>query len=271
LLGTGTPIPQPKRAGPSTAVVIGGQGYLVDMGRGVVRQLHRISLLGEQALGLQRLSRVFVTHLHSDHVTGYPDMIATPPILGRNTALQVYGPPGIRVMSDHFLAAFAEDFARRPALADLEPSALLRVTEIVPGVVYEDLHVRVTAFPVTHPEWEYAYGYRFDARTRSIVISGDTAPAESVVEACAGCDVLVHEVYCASGMQKLIPNRDVWAYNRRAHTSAVELGELAARAQPKLLVLTHRLDYGCSPDDLIRNVRRSFEGEVVVGEDLTIY
>jgi len=271
LLGTGTPIPHRERSGPATGVVADGHGYLVDMGRDVVRQLRRIAQLGEPALGLRMLNRVFVTHLHSDHVTGYPDMIATPPILGRTKPLRVYGPPGLRAMSDHFFAAFAEDFARRPALAALEPRELLRVTEISPGVVYEDAHVRVTGFLVDHPDWKYAYGYRFDTPTRSIVISGDTGPTESVVEACAGCDVLVHEVYCETGMKKIIDSRGVWAYNRRAHTSAVELGELAARARPTLLILTHRIDYGCSPDDLIRNVRRSFDGQVVVGEDLSIH
>ncbi len=271
LLGAGTPIPHPDRSRPATAVIAGGRAYLVDLGSGVVQRANEANLLGIEALDVSRLAIAFVTHLHSDHTTGYPDLILTTATLGRREPLQVFGPPGLRSMTDHILAAYEEDIRQRPAIQADDPGTRVEVIEIAPGKVYEDLWVEVTAFRVAHGNWPQAFGYRFDTRKRSIVISGDTAPSDSVVDACTGCDVLVHEVYCAEGMQALSPSPEFEAYNRAAHTSAVELGQIASRARPRLLVLTHQLRYGCSAETLLRDVRKNFSGDVVIGEDLEVY
>lgn len=271
LLGTGTPQPDTARAGPATAVIAWGHAYLVDMGRGVVDQAYAASLDGVDALALPGLTRVFVTHLHSDHILGYPALIAIPTLFGRSEPLRVMGPPGIEAMTDHFVAGLAEDFRVRPTLKDRSPGSIVVASAVEPGVIYEDLYVRVTAFPVRHGEWKHAFGYRFDTRTRTIVVSGDTAPTEEIVKACNGCDVLVHEVYCADGVRSMQGPPSFLQHNRDAHTSALELGKLAARARPRRLVLTHVLHYGCSDEDLVRTVRQQFAGEIVVGEDLSIH
>jgi ribonuclease Z len=141
--------------------------------------------------------------------------------------------------------------------------------DVVPGVVYRDSNVTVTAFEVSHGKWEHALGYRFQTRDRVIVVSGDTRPSDAIVRACNGCDVLVHEVYSAARLATRPAN---WqAYHRAYHTSGVELGAIAARARPKLLVLYHQLYWGADDDALLREVRQTFTGHVVSGRDLAVY
>lgn len=271
LLGTGTPNADPDRSGPAVAVIAGGTPYLVDFGPGVVRRAAAAARSGVKALQVTNLRIAFLTHLHSDHTAGYPDLILTPWVLGRDQPLEVYGPPGIRSMTDHILAAYRQDIRIR--IDGLEPANTegykVDVHEIKPGLVYKDRNVKVTAFQVRHGSWKYAYGYRFDARDRSIVISGDTAPSEAVVRNCNGCDVLIHEVYCEAGFRKRSP---AWQrYHSAFHTSAVQLGRIAARAQPGLLILYHQLFWGTSEDELIREVHQHFKGKVVSGKDLELF
>jgi ribonuclease Z len=136
-------------------------------------------------------------------------------------------------------------------------------------VVYRDSNVTVRAFSVPHGSWKYAFAYRFDADGRSIVVSGDTRPSRSIVDACNGCDVLVHEVYSKEGFDRL-PAADR-KYHSNFHTSAIELGDLAARARPKLLVLSHVLFFGESAEEIVSEVRSRFAGNVVMGVDLGVY
>jgi len=265
MLGTGTPNPDPDRSGPAVAVVAGGQPYLVDCGPGVVR---RAAAAG---LDMPKLTRLFITHLHSDHTMGYADLILTPWVLEREEPLEVWGPPGTKSMTDHILAAYDEDIQIR--LYGPQPQNAtgiqVGVHEIEPGLIYRDDNVAVTAFAVDHGAWDHAYGFRFDTTDRSIVISGDTTPTEAVVEACSGCDVLVHEVYAKAGWDRRSP--DWQAYHAASHTSGVELGELAARAGPKLLVLYHQLMWGATEDQLLAEIRQNFDGEVVFANDLDLY
>lgn len=265
MLGTGTPNPDPERSGPAVAVIAGGQPYLVDCGPGVVR---RAAAAG---LEMPTLTRLFITHLHSDHTLGYADLILTPWVLEREEPLEVYGPPGTKAMTDHILAAYEEDIQIR--LHGSQPQNAtgieVEVHEIEPGVVYRDDYVTVTAFAVRHGSWEHAFGYRFETADRSVVISGDTTPTDAVVEACNGCDVLVHEVYAKAGWDRRSP--DWQAYHAASHTSGVELGELAARAKPRLLVLYHQLMWGATEDELLAEIRQSFDGEVVFADDLDVY
>jgi ribonuclease BN (tRNA processing enzyme) len=271
MLGTGTPNPDPERAGPAAAVVAGGRPYLVDCGAGVVRRAEAAREHGIDALAMPKLTRLFLTHLHSDHTLGYADLILTPWVLEREEPLEVYGPPGTRAMTENLLAAYAEDIDVRLHGAQPQNATGIEVEvhEIEPGPVYEDDGVRVTAFAVRHGSWAHAFGYRFDTADRSIVISGDTTPTEAVVEACSGCDVLVHEVYAKAGWDRRTP--DWQAYHAGSHTSGIELGELAARARPKLLVLTHQLLWGATEDELIAEIRRNFDGEIAFADDLDVY
>ena len=254
------------------AIIAGGRPYLVDCGPGVVRRASAARGAGIQALEMPNLSRLFVTHLHSDHTAGLADLILTPWVLEREEPLEVYGPPGIRSMIEHVLAAYAEDIELRLHGSQPQNPTGIEVTahEIGAGEVYRDEHVTVTAFAVPHGEWKHSFGYRFDTADRSIVISGDTTPSEAVVEACSGCDVLVHETYAKVGLDRRTV--DWQAYHTRAHTSGVELGELAARARPKLLVLYHQLLWeGATEEDLLAEIRQNFDGDVVSAKDLDVY
>jgi ribonuclease Z len=272
LLGTGTPNADPDRAGPALAIVVDSNVYLVDAGAGIVRRAAAAARDDSiPALGAAHLRIDFLTHLHSDHTVGLPDLMFSPWVLGRTAPLDVYGPPGTASMIDHLDAAYAEDVDIR--LHGGEPSNKTgyggRAHEVAPGIVYRDALVRVTAFAVQHGAWPHAYGYRFDTPDRSIVISGDTRPSEAVVRACDGCDVLVHEVYLSSALDTR--STDWQAYHHAYHTTSLELGGIAARARPKLLVLYHLLPPGVSDSALIADVRQTFSGAVRVGRDLGVY
>jgi ribonuclease BN (tRNA processing enzyme) len=271
LLGTGTPNAEPDRSGPAVAVIVDGRPYLVDAGPGVVRQAHAARDRGVAALDAPKLDIVFLTHLHSDHTLGLPDLLFTPWVLGRERPLTVYGPPGTDAMVRHLREAYAADVQVR--LGGLEPANRgghrADVHEIAPGLVYQDERVRVTAFRVRHGAWEHAFGFRFEARGRAVVISGDATPSESVVEHCDGCDVLVHEVYSQQGFERREPR---WqAYHAQFHTSSRELAQLAGRARPRLLVLYHQLLWGTTPDALVDEVAQGWGGQVVYGRDLDVY
>jgi ribonuclease BN (tRNA processing enzyme) len=275
ILGTGTPNADPERSGPALAVVAGGRSYLVDAGPGIVRRAAAASRdHGIEALGASRLDRLFITHLHSDHTVGLPDVIFSPWVLERLEPIQIFGPPGTANMVHHVQAAWREDVHMR--LFGLEPhdynpgAYQSPVTETTGGPVYEDENVRVTAIPVLHGSWPHSLGYRFDAGGRSIVISGDARPSESLVEACDGCDVLVHEVYSAEAFTTRPP---VWqAYHADSHTSTVELADIATRARPGLLVLYHQLYWGSTDEDLLREIREAgYTGRVVSAADLDVY
>jgi len=271
LLGTGTPNADPERSGPSVAVVVNGRPYLVDFGPGVVRRAAAARLKGVEGLAVSRLDRAFITHLHSDHTVGYPDLVFTPWVLERATPLRVYGPAGLAAMTEHVQAAWSLDV--RVRLDGLEPinesGYRVEVTEIEPGVVYRDENVTVTAFSVPHGSWKPAYGYRFDTPGKRIVISGDTGPSEEIVRMCDGCDILVHEVYSTAGFARRDP---VWqAYHSSFHTSSAELAEIATRARPGLLVLYHQLYWGTSDGDLLQEVRALYDGKVISGADLDVF
>lgn len=271
ILGTGTPNADPDRSGPSVAIVVNDTPYIVDFGPGVVRRAAAAHNKGVKGLAMPKLTRAFVTHLHSDHTVGYADLIFTPWVLERETPLEVYGPKGLKAMTDHILKAYQEDIDIR--LDGLEPANetgyKVNAHEIKPGVVYKDQNVTVKAFLVNHGSWKQAFGYRFDTPDRSIVISGDCAPSESVIENCNGCDVLIHEVYSESGFKTRSP---VWQkYHSTFHTSSRQLGQIATKAKPGLLILYHQLYWGRSDEELVNEVRQFYEGKVVSGSDLAVF
>jgi len=271
LLGTGTPNADPDRSGPSTAIVVNGTPYIVDFGPGVVRRAAAAHRAGVTGLAVSNLKIAFVTHLHSDHTAGYPDLIFTPAVLDRNAPLEVYGPKGIKAMTEQILKAYAEDMEVR--LHGLEPSQpagyKVNAHEIRPGVIYKDRNVTVKAFPVKHGSWPQAFGYRFETPDRIIVISGDCTPSPGVIEHCQGCDVLIHEVYSQAGLAKRPPE---WQrYHSNFHTSSRELAEIANRAKPGLLLLYHQLLWSSTKEELMKEIREGYQGKVAYGNDLEVY
>jgi ribonuclease BN (tRNA processing enzyme) len=270
LLGTGMPRPDPRASGPATAIVVGKRVFLVDAGPGVERRL------AAAHLPIAGVDALFITHLHSDHTLGYPDLIFTSWVMGRREPLQVYGPPGTQAMTDHLIAAYREDIdVRTNGLEHATPNGYrVAVHEIAPGVVYDSAGVRVTAIPVPHGIWRFSYGYRFDTPDRVVVVSGDTRPSEALGRAATGADVLVHEVYSADELRRnpYSSGPDWPRYMHEFHTSDVELGALAAHAAPTLLVLSHIVRRDATDSALIAGVRAGgYTGRVVVGHDLEQY
>ena len=270
VLGTGTPYADPDRSGPALAVVLGHEAYLVDAGPGVVRRAAAASKKDLPALNPTNLKRVFLTHLHSDHTLGLPDLMFSPWTLGRDVPLEVYGPPGTRQMTNHIERAWAEDV--RVRLFGLEAGRRRNyraiTQEIKAGRVYDDGKVRVDAIPVAHASWPSAFGYRFVTPTRTIVISGDARPSESLVRACNRCDILVHEVYSSVFFREQ-PSQ---AYHASAHTSTTELAEIGKRARPALLLLYHQLYGRATDDDLKREIREAgYHGRVESARDLDVF
>ena len=269
LLGTGTPGPDPDRSGPALAIVVNDQPYLVDFGPGVVRRTAAAHERGVRGLATHRLTHAFLTHLHSDHTAGYADLILTPWVVGRSELLRVWGPVGLRHLTEHLLEAYRADIEQR--LHGLEPASetgyQVEATEIQPGKVYEDENVEIEAFEVSHGTWQ-AFGYKFYCPDRTIVVSGDTCRHASVVAAARGCDVLIHEVCSAEGLSWRAP--DWQRYHGSYHTLGPELAEIASEARPGLLVLVHQLFQGVSEADLLREVRSGYDGPVISGKDLDV-
>jgi len=273
MLGTGTPNPDPDRSGPAVAIVTGGRAYLIDAGPGLVRRAAQAARDRKiDALRARNLGIIFITHLHSDHTVGLPDLIHTGWVADRPAPLEVYGPPGIEAMVHHLTEAWAEDIAVRTDGTQPHTAEGWKVnaTTVVPGRIYRDSNVTVEAIPVPHTSWKSAFGYRFTTKDRVIVVSGDTRGSDAIAEACNGCDVLLHEVYSADRF-KTIPLE--WQrYHAGSHTSTTQLAAIAGKARPKLLVLYHQLYWGATDDDLLAELKRAgYQGPAVSGKDLGIY
>jgi len=273
-LGTGNPSPDPQRSGNSIAIVINNKrSYIVDFGPGLVRKAAALSpkFGGEiEALAVENLKTAFLTHLHSDHTSGYPDLILTPWVMGRDEPLEVYGPEGIQEMTEHILEAYKEDI--RVRLYGIEPANnqgwRVNSHEIKEGMVYKDDFVSVEAFLVEHGSWPEAFGFKFTTPDRTIAISGDTRPCENLIEKCKGVDILIHEVYSCEGLKERTP---FWQkYHPQFHTSTRELAEIACLIKPKLLILYHQL-WDTPDKQLIKEISEIYQGEVVSARDLDIY
>lgn len=275
ILGTGTPIPNPDRSGPSVAVVVNNSAYLVDFGPGVVRRAAAAARDKQiDALRPAHLKIAFATHLHSDHTAGLADLYLTPAVIGRGAPLELYGPPGIAEMANHIKAAYRKDIELRiHGLEHGNPLAYqLNVHEVKPGIIFKDANVTVTAFAVRHGSWDYSYGYRFDTVDRSIVISGDTGPTDSVAKACHGCDLMLHEVYSLKWFRQ--QTKAEQKYHSTFHTSTAELASIAASGKPRGLVLYHQL-FLLSDDvdkQLLEEIRNAgYKGHVASAHDLDVF
>ena len=272
MLGTGTPIPDPDRMGPSLAVIVDSVPYIFDSGSGIVRRIAAATRAGVKGLAIPSLQHLFITHLHSDHTLGLADLMFTPWIQGRTVPLEIYGPPGTKRLVNGIIDGNDEDIKERisssggPKATAVNPN----VHEIAEGVVYKDARVTIRAFAVPHSGWKYAFGYRVETPDRTIVISGDTRESPAIAAACNGCDVLIHEVYSDSGFANNVPAIRQ-TYHAQAHTSATQLGALATQANAKLLILTHILFFGASEDRVLAEVRSKFGGRVVLPKDLQVF
>ncbi|HEY5917659.1 MAG TPA: MBL fold metallo-hydrolase [Chryseolinea sp.] len=270
LIGTGTPAIDPDRSGPCTAIIVNDTAYIVDMGPGLVRRARSAQIRNAiPALDPLKFRVVFVTHLHSDHTVGYPDLIFSPWTLGRRFPLEVYGPKGIKSMTEHLLEAYREDIETRTNpngnQRDFPAGHNVNAHEIKSGVIYKDNNVTVTAFATKHAM--ESYGYRFETKDRSIVISGDTNPTEATIAACNNCDVLIHEVHSPAWLESRPETFQQFA--SKYHTTTRELAELSKLARPKLLILYHWNAF--SVEELFREMSTLYPGHFVVARDLDVY
>lgn len=272
VLGSGMPVPDPERAGPAYAFEYRGQVLLFDAGAGVMR---RVAGAG---LPIDGFASELLTHLHSDHTLGLPDVLLTTWVMGRRSPMTLRGPQGTERLAAGILQAWQEDIAVRTTGLERGQPGGERVTvqpiDSAGGVVYDSLGLRVTAIPVPHGEWKSAFGYLIETPSRRVLLSGDAAPGAALRAAARGVDVLVHETYPEV---RLVPeNRpggEEWPrYMRSVHTSDTEVGALAAAAGVQLVVLSHIVRMGGTDDELLAGVRRGgYTGPLRIARDLDVF
>jgi ribonuclease Z len=265
LLGTGSPLPSPDRAGPATLVRAGQATLLVDCGRGVVM---RLAAAGVLPIGL---SAVLLTHLHSDHITDLNDVVTTHWVMSPEpTALRVVGPPGTQRVVDGLLAMLAPDQQYRlDHHADLNSGPLVDVTEVAPGDTLEFGDVLVSVHETDHRPVVPTVGYRIEHGGAAAALAGDTVPCAGLDALCAGADAYVQTVIRAD-LVRALPNRriqDILDY----HSTVEQAAETAARAGVRILVLTHYVPplMPGQEDEWRALAAQHFSGEIVLGADLT--
>jgi ribonuclease Z len=264
LLGTGSPVPELDRFGPSILVQAGGQTLIFDVGRGAHQRLAQVGVTAGQ------VDAVFLTHLHSDHVVGIPDLWLTGWLLSqRNRPWTVLGPSGTTRMMDALRLAFSVDIQARveETAGFLTPAGSeVNARDIEPGPVYERDGLRVSAIRVDHRAIAPAYGYRIDYAGRSVVLSGDTRVSPALIEAATGTQLFVHEIFQAS--DALLKDNPGMARVKTFHVDASEAGSIFQRVRPKLAVYSHIILRAVNIDDLVKRTRTTYTGPLVVGEDL---
>jgi len=271
LLGTGTPNPRIEHLGPSTLVEAGGQRLVFDIGRGTTIRLEQAGVPAGS------ITAVFITHFHSDHTNGLPDLWLTgwlPSFGGRVTPFRVIGPTGATALARGLEAAYAGDVRIRLAEERLPPAGIaIAVSEFgADTVAFDEGGVRVTAFAVDHGEFlTPAVGYRVDYGGRSVVISGDTRYSANLIARAQGTDVLVHEVAMApADIRELAPIRKIMSL----HTSPEDAARVFAQVRPRLAVFTHyalppnRTGRSATPSDVLAAARRGYGGRMALGDDL---
>jgi ribonuclease Z len=282
ILGSGTPKPDPKRMGPCVAIVVNGKAYLVDAGVNCVRRAAEMSpeYGGKiEALNPKKLDIVFITHLHSDHTIGLPDLMTTPWIVERDVPLELYGPEGLKAMSGNILRAYRED--RDCRIFGLEPANnkgwRVNTHEFRDnGVIYQDKNIKVEAIKTKHGSWPINFAYKFTTPDKVILMSGDTAASEDIRKAAKGTDILVHECYQTGNFGGDDPsykkNLKFWkTYMSDFHTSSEELADIANKAKPGLLVLYHQELWGNDQEAAANEVRSKYKGKVISSNDLDVF
>jgi len=265
LLGTGCPTAVMNRFGPSTLVEAGGQKFLFDAGRGALQRLTQLGVRWRDVQG------VFLTHLHSDHVVGFPDLWLTGWLVapGRDVPLPVWGPSGTSAMMAHLEQAYQDDIAVRVENDRLaRDGAKLLPHDIGEGVAYERGGVRITAFEVDHAPVKPAFGYRIDFAGRSVVLSGDTRVSQNLIGHAQGVDLLVHEVFVPQTLEGagVSPERakSILSY----HVTPEQAGEVFARTKPRLAVYSHICMPTAAVQHLLVPTRKTYSGPLEIGEDL---
>lgn len=265
LLGTaGGPPVRPGTAGIATLVDAGGERFLFDAGRGLMQRLV------EAGYPMNAVTRVFLTHLHSDHIVDIPDLMLTPwsSPSERTSPLEVWGPDGTRRMMQHLEEAFAFDIeVRRDKDERLSPEGIKVIArDITEGTVYDAGGVKVTAFLVDHGPVKPSYGFRVDYAGRSVAISGDTRPSDNLVSFCKGVDVLIHEAIDAEALRKLVPSERLFKAIVAHHTTAEQAADVFTRVKPRLAVFSHTPGTA----SIVERARRSYRGRVEMGRDLMV-
>ena len=264
LLGTGYPRPVVERFGPSILVEAGSKKLLFDCGRGATQRLYQLEV------PFSEVDALFLTHLHSDHTVGIPDLWLSGWIMGRKVPLRVFGPEGTKAMMANLAKAYAFDIHIRRDVDEQLPARGVEVPtqDITQGVVFDNAGVKVTAFTVDHGLVKPAFGYRVDFAGHSVVLSGDTRFSENLIQFAQGTDVLVHEVldpvaydsihttFSKQQMQKVIAH----------HTTPEQAGTVFARVKPKLAVYSHIVPWDAR--DLVAHTRKTYSGPLEVGGDL---
>jgi ribonuclease BN (tRNA processing enzyme) len=273
LLGTkgGPRVGESGRSNPSTLILINDVPYLVDCGYGVSKQLIT------SGVALNRLRYIFITHHHSDHNLELGPLFYNAWITGLPVRVDAYGPPGMANMARDFFNYQKFDIDTR--IEDegrVDPRTLFTAHEFdKPGVVLSNDDVKVSTCLVRHPPIKQSYAYRFDAKDRSVVISGDTAYAPELAEFAKGADVLVHEVMYLPGLEALLKRlpdaKRLREHLMAAHTLPEDVGKIAAQAEVKTLVLSHFVpgdDASITDEQWAEGVRKYYKGQIIVGKDL---
>jgi len=261
ILGVGTPAMSVERSGTSIGIIVRGTIYIFDAGPGIERRMFEARARANN--GIQRIGPLFITHLHSDHTLGIPAMLYHVRDAGK--PFTVYGPPGLKNMMTHIVAAWQEDRdVRVNGLEHRNPVGWeTDVHEITSGTVFQDANVTVRTFEVPHGSWQHALAYRVETPDRSIVISGDGRPSDAIVDACGGCDVLIHEAIFENAVSP--------EYVKEYHTTPAQLGEIAARAKAKMVVIYHHAPATTPPSEFVGAVLSKYQGPVMFARDLDRY
>ena len=274
ILGSGTPNPDPERYGSGYAVVVNDDAYIVDFGPGIVRRISAMSPTwgGEfPSMELENINTAFLTHIHSDHSGALADLILTPWIMGRDEPLNLYGPEGLKAMSENITEAYIDDINYR--LYGSQPANELgfttNVTEISDdGTIFKDNNIEVIAFKNAHGDFKNSFGFLFITEDKRILFSGDTAVSSNLMKYGKNLDILVHEVFSSETFVN--KTKDWQIYHQAHHTSSIDLGIIADELQPKKLVLSHILFWGASEDSLLKDIRKNFNGQAVIAKDLMV-
>jgi ribonuclease Z len=267
LLGTGSPPPVMNRFGPSILLEAGGGKFLFDAGRGALQRLAQLGVRWQDVDGL------FLTHLHSDHVVGFPDLWLTGWLVGagRSRPLHVWGPRGTRKMMSHLEQAYEYDIRIRLYDDRASPDGVVILAEdIGEGVVHEKGGVKITAFDVDHTPIKPAFGYRIDHAGRSVVLSGDTRVSDNLIRHAQGVDLLVHEVASPETFQRAGAPPERAKSIVAHHVTPEQAGEVFSRTKPKLAVYSHIVLPTATEQDLLPSTRKTYSGPVEVGEDLMV-
>ena len=266
LLGTGSPAPVMARFGPSILVEAAEQKFLFDAGRGALLRLTQANVKYKDIQG------VFFTHLHSDHVVGFPDLWLTGWLTGQRIApLQVWGPKGTKKMVSNLEKAFEFDIKARISDDTGSPDGIsIKAEDIKEGVVFEKNGVKVTAFEVDHEQVKPAFGYRIDYAGRSVVLSGDTRYSENLIRYSKAVDLLIHEVVSPEVLARLKFPAELTKTIISYHTTPEQAGEIFSLVKPRMAIFSHIIQPIATEQDIIPLTRKTYTGAVELGEDLMV-